>query len=85
MDWLYLFGMFIVWYGSIKQIRLLYKTHSTKSFSFHWLGCLAVSFALRAPRAMTSEYWVWGVSYIVSFILMITLVGLALYYRRENK
>jgi len=85
MDWLYLLGMLVVWFGNLRQIALIIKTHSTKSFSFFWLYAILISFLIRMPRALTSDYWVWAISYIVSVIVIATLIGVTTYYKKEGK
>ena len=83
-DWLYLVGMLVVWYGNVSQIVKMVHSHSTKSFSFKWFYAILISFCFRAPRALTTEYWVWGVSYIISILIMTTLVSIAVYYKKEK-
>ena len=83
-DILYLVGMFVIWAGNAKQIAKLVRTQSTQSFSTSWLWAMLISFCFRLPRALTSDYWVWWGSYLVSTGIMIALVGLALYYKKKN-
>ena len=83
LDWLYLLGMLVIWYGNISQIVKLFQTHSTKSFSFMWFFAMLFSFVLRLPRALTSTYWVWAASYLVSVAIMTTLVVTAIHCKRR--
>jgi len=42
-----------------------------------------MSFMIRLPRALTSDYWVWKGGYIISIIIYIVLVSVIVYYRRR--
>ena len=85
MDWLYLSGMLIVWYGNGRQIYKLIQTKSTKSFDIGWVMALLVSFIIRLPRALSSEYWVWGLSYLISITMMAIMAFLVFWYRCRYK
>ena len=83
LDWLYIFGLLIVWWGNFAQIQKIIKTKSTKSLSLTWLLCLTVSIIIRIPRAVTSTYWAWSISYVISLVIMLIFLGVVIYYRRK--
>jgi len=84
VDILYLVGMVVIWVGNIKQITKLWQTKSTESFSATWLWTMLISFCLRLPRALTSDYWVWWGSYLISTGIILTLTLMALAYKKKN-
>jgi len=83
LDLLYLAGLLIVWYGNFKQVTKMLRTKSTKSLSMHWLIAIALSITIRLPRAITSDYWVWSAGYVISTIIILIVLGVAIYYRRK--
>ena len=79
-DWLYLGHALIVWGGGIWQIIHVFKTKSVEDIALAWIACLLVSEMMALPRAVRSEYWVWGLCHIVgSILLTILLVGVLIY------
>ena len=82
-DIFYLLGLLVIWWGNIFQILKIRRTRSTKSFSMGWIIALVISIGIRLPRAWTSEYWVWGYGYLISFALCLILLCFALYYRKK--
>ena len=83
LDWLYIIGLLVVWFGNINQIQKVVKTKSTKSISITWIFAIFASVTIRLPRAVTSDYWVWAAGYIVSFIIIVILLGVVLYYHKK--
>lgn len=83
LDFLYTIGLVIVWYGNIRQVCKVIHTKSTKSLHLHLFWAMLISITIRLPRAVTSDYWVWQYGYIISFVLMLILVGVIVYHRRR--
>jgi len=81
LDWLYISCVAATWVGNLHQIWKLWKTKSTRSFSFVWLIVLLFSLCGRLVKAADSGIWCWWVSYIVSLIVLAVLVFSAIYCR----
>lgn len=83
LDVLYIIGLLVIWAGNIQQVRKMVRTHSTKSFSLGWLWAMMFSHAIRLPRAVLSDEWVWAWGYVFSFVLFVVLIAVALHYRKK--
>ena len=85
LNWLYILGLLIVWFGNFAQIHKTIKSKSADDISLVWVVALVVSIGMRSFRAIWSTYWVWGFTYIISFVIMIIFLGVVIYYRRRKK
>jgi len=77
----YLIGVLMISTSSINQIYKTATTHNVTSFAIAWLIMLTVGEAFHLPRSIGSVYFVWKFNCILSFILMLTLLVLVVYFK----
>lgn len=83
LDTLYIIGLAAIWYGNFAQIVKTIKVGNANGISLQWAILLVVSIGIRSLRAILSDYWVWGFTYIVSLVIAVVFLGVVVYYKRK--
>ena len=83
LDWLFIIGHAVVWYGALAQALKVFKTKSTKSIAIMYLATGSISMSLRLPLAWSSDDWAFQWGYVIGWLLGLALLGIVVIYRKK--